>query len=204
MKQENNIVYLTGEIVSDFRFSHEVFGEKFYYFDLKTNRLSENADILPILVSERIANVKESAIGAMVEVTGQIRSHNDNSKMVLSVFVNELQNVEEYTTDNNVVYLRGFICKEPTYRFTPGGKEISDVILAVNRPYSKTDYIPCICWGRDASYMGYQSVGTELILEGRFQSRKYTKRFENGESEERTAYELSVKKLEVVENECSN
>ena len=123
--------------------------------------------------------------------------------MILSVFVNELQNVDGDVTDNNVVCLRGFICKEPTYRLIPSGKEISDVILAVNRPYAKTDYIPCICWGRDASYMSYQSVGTELILEGRFQSRKYTKRFENGESEERTAYELSVKKLEVVENECS-
>lgn len=206
MKQENNAVYLTGEIVSDFVFSHEVFGEKFYKFYLKTNRLSENADILPILVSERIASVKESPIGATVEVDGQIRSHNEivdgKSKTILSVFVNDLQNTEE-DEGSNIVYLRGFICKEPTYRLTPSGKEVSDVLLAVNRPYGKTDYIPCIFWGRDANYMNFQDVGTEMIVEGRFQSRSYTKKFENGESEMRTAYELSVKKLEVVENECS-
>ena len=206
MITENNRVLLEGEIVSDFVFGHEVFGEKFYYFDLQVNRLSGNFDVLPIVISERIADVTQSVVGARVSIDGQIRSYNkhveEKSHTVLTVFVNSIDNIEYLSSENNVVCMQGFICKEPIYRKTPKGKDICDLILAVNRPSGKTDYIPCICWGRDAIYSGTLSVGTELKVFGRFQSREYFKKIDEGEFETRTAFEMSIKNLEVVKNEC--
>jgi hypothetical protein len=208
MRNENNLVTLEGEINSSFQFSHDVFGEGFYTFDLKTNRLSGNYDLLPILVSERLINVKESAVGALVRIEGQLRSFNQvvdgKSHTILSIFVNDIENIDEESFANNLVSIQGFICKPPVYRRTPSEKDICDLFLAVNRPYGRTDYIPCISWGRDAVYTGTLPVGTELRVVGRFQSREYSKRMENGEFEIKTAFELSVQKMEVVNNECEN
>ena len=208
MKIENNNVILSGEITSDFRFSHEVFGEKFYLFDLKVNRFSENFDILPILVSERLVNVKQSALGATARIEGQLRSYSkrvgEKSHTIISVFVNEIENIDGSDFSENLVEIQGFVCKEPIYRKTPLGKDIADFWLAVNRPYGKSDYIPCIAWGRDAIFMGSQEVGTEIKVTGRFQSREYSKRIGEDLFETRTAYELSVQKLEVVNNECED
>lgn len=207
MRMENNRIALAGEIISDFQFSHETYGEGFYLFDLKVNRFSENFDVLPVMVSERLVNVKQSGIGATVKVEGQLRSFNkhvdDKTHTILSVFVNGIDNLEELWFENGIE-LQGFICKEPIYRKTPKGKDICDFTLAVNRPYRKTDYIPCIAWGRDAIFMGSQEVGTEVKIEGRFQSREYAKKLENGESEIRTAFEVSVHQLEVVNSECED
>ena len=208
MRTDNNIANLVGEISSVFEFSHETHGEKFYAFDLKVERLSGNFDLLPILISERLVNVKQSAVGAMVQIDGQLRSYNfkigDRNRTILSIFVNDIQNVDEDEFANNFVALQGFICKKPIYRKTPKGKDIADVILAVNRPLGRTDYIPCILWGRDAIYSGTFEVGQEISIEGRFQSREYQKRLENGETDIRTAFELSVNRMEVVNNECED
>lgn len=204
---KNNEVYMAGEIISDFQFSHEVFGEKFYMFDLKINRLSKKFDVLPIMVSERILDVTNSPIGADVEIKGQLRSYNqhigEKSKLVLSIFAETITNLDE-PKNENIVTLQGFVCKQPNYRKTPLGRDISDFTIAVNRPYAKSDYIPCIAWGRNAIYLTEQPTGTKIRAVGRFQSREYTKKLENGESEIRTAYELSVQKLEVVNNECED
>lgn len=207
MKTENNVVILAGEVISDFRFSHEIFGEKFYLFDLKVKRLSEKFDVIPIMISERILDIKQSPIGADVEVQGQLRSYNMNvngkTKVILSIFTKNLCNLEEPSSENSVT-LQGFICKKPIYRKTPRGREITDFTLAVNRPYGITDYIPCIAWGRNAVYLSEQHIGTEICVVGMFQSREYTKKLENGECEVRTAFELSVKRLEVVDSGSEN
>ena len=206
MITENNRILLEGEIMSDFQFGHEVFGEKFYRFYLKTNRLSGSVDLLPIVISERLVDVTQSVVGAMVYIDGQIRSYNkhegEKSHTILTVFVNNIENIDYEGEINNEAILQGFLCKEPNYRKTPKEKDICDLILAVNRPNGRTDYIPCITWGRDAIYSGTLKVGTELKVCGRFQSREYAKKTENGEFELRTAYELSIKNLEVVKNEC--
>jgi single-stranded DNA-binding protein len=204
---ENNEVYMAGEIISDFQFSHEVFGEKFYIFDLKINRLSGKFDVLPIMVSERILDVTNSPVGADVEIEGQLRSYNQNkdgkSKLVLSIFAETITNLDE-PKNANIVTLQGFVCKQPNYRKTPLGRDISDFTIAVNRPYAKSDYIPSIAWGRNAIYLTEQPVGTEIRVVGRFQSREYTKKLENGESKIRTAFEFSSSRLEVVNNECED
>lgn len=204
---ENNEVYMAGEIISDFQFSHEVFGEKFYIFDLKINRLSGKFDVLPIMVSERILDVTNSPVGADVEIEGQLRSYNQNkdgkSKLVLSIFAETITNLDE-PKNANIVTLQGFVCKQPNYRKTPLGRDISDFTIAVNRPYAKSDYIPSIAWGRNAIYLTEQPVGTEIRVVGRFQSREYTKKLENEEKEIRTAFEFSASRLEVVNNECED
>lgn len=202
---ENNQVRMAGEIGSDFQFSHEAYGEKFYLFDLKIERLSKTVDVLPILISERLVNVKESGKGALVEVEGELRSFNkhvgERSHLILTVFATRIEEVD-MTMGLNEVVLRGFLCKKPNYRDTPSGRDITDFSLAINRQYRQSDYIPCIAWGRNAIFMGMQEVGTEVIVYGRFQSREYNKRLENGETEVRTAFELSVHKLEVVNDKC--
>ena len=202
---ENNKVSVIGEIVSDFTFSHEVFGEGFYMVELSVNRLSEQADIIPLMVSERLVDVKESYRGKIVEVHGQFRSYNKHeesrNRLILSVFVREFAFVgEEGTlTRPNSIYLDGYICKPPVYRMTPLGREIADLLMAVNRPYGKSDYLPCICWGRNARFAGKFEVGTHIHLWGRIQSRTYQKRLEDDVVEKRTAYEISVNKIECVE-----
>ena len=204
--QKNNLVTVGGEIVSEFLFSHEVFGEKFYVMYVDIIRKSGEVDRLPVTVSERLVDVEESLVGFGVTVFGQYRSFNKNdgkkSYLILSVFADYIEFLEDVDScDNNKISLQGTICKEPIYRVTPKGREIADLLLAVNRDYGKSDYIPCICWGRNAKFAGSLKVGTKLSLVGRVQSRKYNKWIAEDEVEERTAYEVSVKTLEVLPDE---
>ena len=202
---ENNQVTVMGEIASEFEFSHEVFGEGFYMLEVVVSRLSHMEDRIPLMVSERLVDVKESCMGKIVEVHGQFRSYNKHeegrNRLILSVFVREFSFVgEEGTlTRPNSIYLDGYICKPPVYRMTPLGREIADLLMAVNRPYGKSDYLPCICWGRNARFAGKFEVGTHIHLWGRIQSRTYQKRLEDDVVEKRTAYEISVNKIECVE-----
>ena len=202
---ENNQVVIMGEIVSDFVFSHEIFGEGFYMVDVNVPRLSESSDIIPLMVSERLLDVQEDYKGLNVMVQGQFRSYNRHeerkNRLVLSVFAREIEFVDETpeSSKTNQIYLDGYICKEPIYRKTPLGREIADLLLAVNRPYGKSDYIPCICWGRNARFASNFSVGTRCEIWGRIQSREYMKRISDDDAEKRVAYEVSVSKLELVE-----
>lgn len=194
-----------GEIVSDFVFSHEIFGEGFYIVDVNVPRLSDSSDIIPLMVSERLLNVEEDYKGMSIMVQGQFRSYNRHeerkNRLVLSVFAREIEFVDETpeSSKTNQIYLDGYICKEPVYRKTPLGREIADLLLAVNRPYGKSDYIPCICWGRNARFASNFTVGTRCEIWGRIQSREYMKRLSEDDAEKRVAYEVSVSKLELME-----
>ena len=198
---ENNKVSVIGEVVSEFTFSHEVFGEGFYLVSLAVSRLSDQVDVIPLMVSERLLDVKQDYRGQTVEAIGQFRSYNCHegvkNRLVLSVFVRELNFLEEFTdcTKTNQIYLDGYICKEAIYRKTPLGREIADLLLAVNRPYGKSDYIPCIAWGRNARYASGFAVGSRVRVWGRVQSREYTKKLSEIQCEKRVAYEVSVSKL---------
>lgn len=202
---ENNQVTIMGEIVSRFTFSHEIFGEGFYMVDLRVNRLSESADIIPLMVSERLIDVTEDYQGYYISVNGQFRSYNRHeerkNRLVLSVFAREIEFVEEVeeSAKSNMIYLDGYICKSPIYRKTPLGREIADLLLAVNRPYGKSDYIPCICWGRNARFASGFQVGERCEIWGRIQSREYMKKLDEETLEKRVAYEVSVSKLELKE-----
>lgn len=202
---ENNQVTMIGEIVSEFEFSHEVYGEGFYLVDISVSRLSDSVDYIPLMVSERLVDVTQSYIGETISVSGQFRSYNRHeekkNRLILSVFVRELEFVDEIEDDikSNQIYLDGYICKEPIYRKTPLGREIADLLVAVNRSYGKSDYIPCICWGRNARYASAFEVGEHVQIIGRIQSRIYIKKLSDTLTEERTAYEVSVSKLECVE-----
>ena len=201
---ENNQIKLIGTIVSDKTFSHEVYGEGFYSFDLEVPRLSDTSDIIPVMVSERLLADFDFQIGQKVTIDGQYRSYNnmenDKNKLVLTCFVKEmrLQVPEDENTNSNEIILNGFICKKPIYRTTPFGREIADILLAVNRAYNKSDYIPCIAWGRNARFCENIEVGTEVKIVGRVQSRTYEKKYEDGTSETKIAYEVSISSLEVV------
>ena len=203
---ENNKVSVIGEVVSEFTFSHEVFGEGFYIADLAVSRLSDQVDVIPLMISERLLDVSKDYRGMTMEAIGQFRSYNRHegakNRLVLSVFVREIHFLEEFTdyTKTNQIFLEGYICKEPIYRKTPLGREIADMLLAVNRPYGKSDYIPCICWGRNARFADGFQVGDHIQLWGRIQSREYQKRIGDEEFETRIAYEISVSKLERMDS----
>ena len=208
---ENNQLVLVGKVTSDKRMSHEIYGEKFYIFDLSVPRLSGNADIIPITISERLLLEEDLEIGKNVIIEGQFRSYNsyenEKNKLVLTVFAKEIKFAEDQEEDfkptkentSNEVILNGFICKKPIYRKTPFGREIADILLAVNRAYNKSDYIPCIAWGRNARFCENIPVGTEVRIIGRVQSRQYEKKYEDGTSEIKIAYEVSVASLEVID-----
>ena len=210
---ENNHLVLVGKVTSDKRFSHEIYGEKFYIFDLAVPRLSGNADIIPITVSERLLSINDLKIDSKITVEGQFRSYNsyenERNKLVLTVFAKDIKFVEDQEAEievskdvvSNEVTLNGYICKKPIYRQTPFGREISDLLLAVNRAYNKSDYIPCIAWGRNARFCENIPVGTEVKIVGRVQSRTYEKKYEDGRVETKVAYEVSVSSLEVVNQE---
>lgn len=204
---ENNQVTISGEIASGFNFSHETFGERFYIVNINVQRLSDASDTIPVTVSDRLVDVSDDCIGRFVSVTGQFRSHNkqdgEKKRLALSVFAREFEflSENEVCLYDNHVFLDGFICKAPSYRKTPLGREISDLLLAVNRPYGKSDYIPCICWGRNARYVGNLNVGERCVIEGRIQSRQYVKKLYDVGAEDRIAYEVSVSKLEVRKDE---
>ena len=207
---ENNRACIIGEIVSEFTFSHEVFGEGFYIANVSVNRLSDMVDVIPLMISERLIDVTKDYRGMKIEVAGQFRSYNRHegtkNKLVLSIFVRELRFIEEdempeEQSKSNQIFLDGFVCKPPIYRKTPLGREIADVLVAVNRPYGKSDYIPCIAWGRNARFAGGLEVGSHLQVSGRVQSREYTKKIGEDEVERRVAYEVSVSKIDLVEDE---
>lgn len=203
--EEYNNVKLQGKIVSEKVFNHDIYGEKFYKFNLEVPRLSETVDVIPIIISERLMLDKDLSIGKIIKITGQYRSYNslenEKSKLVLMVFVKEIENIlklDENENPNEII-LNGFLCKKPIYRTTPFGREIVDMLLAVNRAYNKSDYIPVIAWGRNAKYCENLEVGKNIKVVGRIQSRQYEKKFENGTVEKRFAYEVSVSKLEIIE-----
>ena len=202
---ENNQVVIMEEIVSSFVFSHEIFGEGFYMVDVRVPRLSDSSDIIPLMVSERLIDVEEDYCGQNIMVQGQFRSYNRHeerrNRLVLSVFAREIEFVDETpeSAQTNQIFLDGYICKEPIYRKTPLGREIADLLIAVNRPYGKSDYIPCICWGRNARFASSFTVGTRCEIWGRIQSREYIKKLSEEDAEKRVAYEVSVSKLELRE-----
>lgn len=203
---ENNQVTIMGEVASAFSFSHEVFGEGFYMVDVSVKRLSNSRDLIPVMISERLIDVSQDYTGEFLMVTGQFRSYNrheeQKNRLVLSVFAREAAFIEEEPdgAKTNNILLDGYICKLPVYRKTPLGREIADLLLAVNRPYGKSDYIPCICWGRNARFASAFEVGERVQLIGRIQSREYVKKLSETETEKRTAYEVSVSKLECCED----
>ena len=203
---ENNQVTITGEVASEFTFSHEVFGEGFYMVEVLVRRLSNSDDRIPLMISERLIDVTQDYRGEYITVNGQFRSYNkhDENKnhLVLSVFVREITFVEEELdgAKTNNIMLDGYICKNPIYRKTPLGREIADLLLAVNRPYGKSDYIPCICWGRNARFASTFQVGEHVQILGRIQSREYVKKLTETETEKRVAYEVSVGKLECMDD----
>ena len=202
---ENNQVSIMGKIDTGFTFSHQVFGEGFYTMELLVRRLSDSEDRIPVMVSERLLDITQDYTGQYIEIHGQFRSYNrheeKHNRLVLSVFAREVNFVEEQdeSLPVNQIFLDGFICKPPVYRKTPLGREIADMLLAVNRPYSKSDYIPCICWGRNARYASSFDVGEHVRVLGRIQSREYVKKLSETETETRVAYEVSVSKLECIE-----
>ena len=204
---ENNQVSMMGEIVSEFQFSHEVFGEGFYMVELAVYRLSNYSDYIPLMISERLIDTEQDYTGQLIRVSGQFRSYNRHeekkNRLVLSVFVRELEFLDEIDENEktNQIFLDGYICKEPIYRKTPLGREIADVLLAVNRSYGKSDYIPCICWGRNARFASGFTVGSHIQIVGRVQSREYVKRIDEENVEHRVAYEVSVSKVDLLEND---
>ena len=210
---ENNHIILVGKVTSEKKFSHEIYGEKFYIFDLSVPRLSGNSDIIPITISERLMVDGDLPVGTKITVEGQFRSYNSygegKNKLVLTVFAKNVELLEDQESEvearkdfvSNEVTLIGYICKKPIYRQTPFGREIADILLAVNRAYSKSDYIPCIAWGRTARFCENMEVGTEVKVIGRVQSRQYEKKYEDGTVENKVAYEVSVGSLEVINQE---
>ena len=211
---ENNYLTLVGKVTGEKRFSHEIYGERFYVFNLEIPRLSGNSDIIPITVSERLIKEETLQEGHQLLVKGQFRSYNsyenEKNRLILTVFAKDIVEVEEKEEDEenemvkkdtitNEVVLVGYICKKPIYRQTPFGREISDLLLAVNRAYNKSDYIPCIAWGRNARFCQDIEVGTQVKVIGRVQSRQYEKKHDDGTVEVRVAYEVSVGSLEVIE-----
>lgn len=197
---QNNQVYLSGQIASAPEFSHEIMGEKFYDTTVSVERLSGQSDVIPITVSDRLMEGQNFEIGNLIGLIGQFRSYNKivdgKSKLVLRVFVRELCECDENAP--NVIELKGYVCKPPVYRTTPFKREIADLLIAVNRAYNKSDYIPAIAWGRNARYASTFDVGDKIHLVGRIQSRIYQKSLDDGTIEERVAYEVSITKFETI------
>ena len=204
---ENNQVTVIGEVVSEFTYSHEVFGEGFYMMELLVKRLSNSCDRIPVMISERLIDVTKDCRGECIMVSGQFRSYNRHeelkNRLVLSVFAREIEFIDEEPdgAKTNHILLEGYMCKRPVYRKTPLGREIADLLLAVNRPYGKSDYIPSICWGRNARFASGFTVGCHIQIVGRVQSREYVKRISEEEVEHRVAYEVSVSKVDLLEDE---
>ena len=209
---ENNYLTLVGKVTGEKKFSHEIYGERFYIFNLEIPRLSGNEDIIPITVSERLIGENTLSERNKLLVKGQFRSYNSyengKNRLILTVFAKDVLEVKDEEEENemakkdeitNEVVLIGFICKKPIYRQTPFGREISDLLLAVNRAYNKSDYIPCIAWGRNARFCQNLEIGAQVKVVGRVQSRTYEKKHEDGSVETRVAYEVSIGSLEVIE-----
>lgn len=204
---ENNNVVVAGTVASELIFSHEVYEETFYTFMFDVPRLSEVKDVIKVTISEKFLSGIDLNIGSKVLIRGQFRSYNNftniGNKLILTVFVKDVEELNGYTEDvnENSIYLNGYICKQPVYRITPFGREIADILLAVNRSYNKSDYIPCIAWGRNAKFAESLKIGDNVIIKGRIQSREYQKKISDTEVENKTAYEVSVSKLELNKND---
>lgn len=204
VKETNNDMKLIGEVSSECKYSHNIYGENFYKFYVKVRRLSDNFDILPIIISERLIDIKEIVIGEKIKIIGQLRSFNKyveeelKNKLLLSVFTFEAKLLEKGTKDFQELKLKGFICKKPVYRKTPFGREICDLLVAVNRSYNKSDYIPCISWGRYAKFSDTLELGTSIKIAGRLQSRTYKKKISENEVVEKIALEVSLNRIEEI------
>ena len=201
----NNKIFLEGKVISELEFSHEMYGEGFYSFNLEVMRLSDSVDHLNITVSERLLNDVEISIGEEVIVEGQLRSYNKfidgSNKLILTVFARNIQPCIEKSKNPNEIYLDGYICKEPVYRTTPFGREIADLLLAINRAYNKSDYIPTIAWGRNSRFCKSLNVGDHIKVWGRLQSREYQKKISETEVVKKVAYEVSISRMEKANKE---
>lgn len=207
---ETNSVKILGKVEGEMEYSHELFGEKFFNLNLNVPRLSDSVDVLPVTVSERLLINIDLSPGEYVIIEGQLRSYNrfieGSNRLILTIFARRLyipdeEELTETLRSPNEIYLDGYICKKPIYRTTPFGREITDILLAVNRAYNKSDYIPSIAWGRNARFCENLVIGDHIKIWGRIQSRTYQKRLESGESETRVAYEVSISKLEFIEDD---
>ncbi len=202
---ENNSVTIVGTVKSEPEFSHEMYGEGFYNVYLEVPRLSDISDALPITISERLMTGVNLEIGNKLVVVGQLRSYNKlmegSNKLILTIFARDVKQDDEENKNPNQIYLDGFICKRPIYRTTPFGREITDMLIAVNRPYNKSDYIPSIAWGRNARYSENLAVGDRIRIWGRIQSREYQKKISDEEVITRIAYEVSISKMEIVDKD---
>jgi len=194
----NNYAAVVGDLESDFTYSHESYGECFYSFSVKIPRLSDSADIITVTASERLLCDEDYKVGDRIKIVGQFRSYNNysenGSRLILTLFAKTIDKAETERYLNEIE-LNGFLCKEPVYRTTPFGREITDILLAVNRTHNKSDYIPCIAWGRNAKFAQRLSVGDNIIVTGRMQSREYQKKLED-DIVTKTAYEISISKIE--------
>ncbi len=203
----NNKIYLEGEVRSEMEFSHEMYGEGFYSFYLEVPRLSDSKDVLNITVSERLLGGLDIKIGSQVIVEGQLRSYNKfvegSNRLILTVFARNVEPCLERSKNPNQIYLDGFICKQPVYRTTPFGREIADILLAVNRAYNKSDYIPTIAWGRNSRFCQSLQVGDNIRVWGRLQSREYQKKVSDSDVIRKIAYEVSISKMEKVNKDST-
>ncbi len=203
--KDNNKAHVVGTVVSELSFSHEVYEEIFYTFLLSVSRLSDTEDIIRVTISEKFLTGVEISIGTRVAIKGQFRSYNNftniGNRLILTVFVKDIEIISIEEENLNSIYLNGYICKQPIYRTTPFGREIADILLAVNRSYNKSDYIPCIAWGRNAKFAEKLNVGDNVVIQGRIQSRDYQKKISETETENKTAYEVSVSRLELINRE---
>jgi len=211
MQQEktaaNNSVVIIGKIMTELEFSHQIYGEGFYTFALEASRLSDVSDLLPVTISDRITDKNDLSVGTLIKIDGQIRSYNSfveaerKNKLILTVFARDVKiglDESDLKQNPNEVQLNGYICKPPIFRTTPFGREIADILVAVNRSYNKSDYIPCIAWGRNARFASRLTIGESIRIWGRMQSRGYQKKSEDGQTLERTAYEVSISKIEYM------
>ncbi len=200
---EDNEARVIGQVCGYLTYSHDVHGERFYRFMLRSDRLSENADLVSVTISEKMLLDVRIDMGACLKVSGQFRSYNnytgEGNKLVLTLFAKEIEAVEDGREPENEIYLNGYICKEIVYRVTPFGREIADILLAVNRAYNKSDYIPCIAWGRNARFVKNLPVGRNIKIWGRMQSREYQKKISETESVTKTAFEVSISRIELGE-----
>ncbi len=203
LADKNNKVFISGEILTEAVFSHEVYGEGFYEMNVLVKRLSGQGDILPVTISERLISDRDLKVGVNINALGQFRSYNKlingKSKLMLTVFVRELLDESPSRNPNSIV-LTGYICKSPIYRTTPFNREIADILIAVNRSYNKSDYIPCIAWGRNARFAKSLAVGDKIAVSGRIQSREYQKKITDDDIRTMTAYEVSISKLAANDN----
>ena len=199
MEENGNVIHLKGQIMQNLEFGHELFGEQFYVTTLRVPRLSGAEDFLPITLSERLLIDRPLCAGSPLCLEGQLRSYNKviegSGRLLITAFAQRLINCDEDNENPNRVQLTGALCKPPSYRTTPFGREIADLMLAVNRSYGKSDYIPCITWGRTARYAANLKIGDRVQLVGRFQSRAYQKQMPDGTTLSKVAYEVSVSRL---------